>query len=72
MKIMGSIRSERYKQAVNVYDISVQLIRIEDNEVLKPLYLNCYGKVYFFTEDDDVMFIKDTELEKYKIEKLEG
>ncbi|BAO04722.1 uncharacterized protein CBO05P1_003 [Clostridium botulinum B str. Osaka05] len=69
---MSNIRSERYKQAVSVYDIPVQLIRKEDNKILKPLYLNCYNKVYFFTEDDSVIFMKDKALEKYKIEKLEG
>ena len=70
-KRMGNIRSKRHKQIINICDIPVQLIRKEDDTILKPLYLNCYSKVYYFTKDDNVIFIEDKALKKYKIERLE-
>ena len=69
---INNIRSEGHKRIISIYDTPIQLIRKEDGEILKPFYSNCYGKVYFFDESDNLIFLKDKALEKYKISEYKG
>lgn len=61
-------RSKRHRNIVCIDDIPVKLTRITDNQVYEPMYLNAYGRVYYFTEDECIVFMKDESLEKYKID----
>lgn len=63
-----NIRSKRYKNIINTtLDKEVKLIHKITNEEYYPMYQNAFGRVYYWTEDDDIDFIAENKIDNYKI-----
>lgn len=63
---MNVIRSSRHKLMVSLDDTPVRLIK--GDKIFEPMYMNNYGKVYYYY-GDDIIFMNDEALHReYKIE----
>ena len=64
-------RSSRHRNIVSIDDVKVKLIHKTTKQEFYPVYINLFGKIYYFTEDDGIIFIREDKINTYKIKEDE-
>lgn len=59
-------RSGRYRMMVTIDDKEVKLIHKITKSEFYPIYINPFGKMYYF-DDNEIVFIKEEKYKDYEV-----